>query len=168
MDLQLNEIQNLVMRSARDFADRTLRPVAAKMDEEGELDLGLLRELAELGLMGVNIPASLGGAEAGVVSYAVAMMEIARGCASTAVTMAVTNMVGEVIAKFGTEEQRQRHVTRLVSGEYAAGAFALSVWCAGPSQRMLHPKMRPRLTQPGSTWLAVRLARCIWCASSIR
>jgi alkylation response protein AidB-like acyl-CoA dehydrogenase len=54
------------------------------------------------------------------------MMEVARGCASTAVTMAVTNMVGEVIARFGTEAQRERHILKLTSGEYAAGAFALS------------------------------------------
>jgi alkylation response protein AidB-like acyl-CoA dehydrogenase len=74
----------------------------------------------------VNIPASLGGAEAGVVSYALAMMEIARACASTAVTMAVTNMVAEVIARFGNDAQRERHVPKLTSGEYAAGAFALS------------------------------------------
>ena len=76
--------------------------------------------------MGVNIPGELGGAEAGVVSYSLAMMEVARGCASTAVTMAVTNMVAEVIARFGTPAQRDRYVPRITSGEYVAGAFALS------------------------------------------
>ena len=54
------------------------------------------------------------------------MMEVARGCASTAVTMAVTNMVAEVITKFGTDAQKRAYVPRLTSGEYAAGAFALS------------------------------------------
>ncbi len=67
-----------------------------------------------------------GGAAAGAVAYALAMQEVARACASTAVTMAVTNMVGEVIARFGTEEQRAAHCPKLASGEYAAGAFALS------------------------------------------
>jgi alkylation response protein AidB-like acyl-CoA dehydrogenase len=74
----------------------------------------------------VNVPEELGGAGAGVVAYALAMMEVARGCASTAVTMAVTNMVGEVIATFGTPAQRERHCPKLASGEYAAGSFALS------------------------------------------
>jgi alkylation response protein AidB-like acyl-CoA dehydrogenase len=126
VDLDLTETQQLVVRSARDYVERSIRPVAAELDREGRFPSEILKELAELGLMGVNLPASLGGAEAGVVAYALAMMEVARGCASTAVTMAVTNMVGEVIARFGTEAQRARYVPRLTSGEYQAGAFALS------------------------------------------
>jgi alkylation response protein AidB-like acyl-CoA dehydrogenase len=72
--------------------------------------------------MGVNVPSELGGAEAGAVAYALAMMEVARACASTAVTMSVTNMVAEVIATFGTDEQKSLYVPRITSGEYAAGA----------------------------------------------
>src|SRR6185295_2201129 len=79
----------------------------------------------------VNVPAAFGGAEAGPVAYALSMMEVARGCASTAVTMAVTNMVGEILCRFGTDEQRSEHVPRLTSGEYAAGSFALSEPGAG-------------------------------------
>src|SRR3954471_4025510 len=126
MDFEPNETQALVQRTARDYAERVIKPVAAELDREGRFPFEILKGLAELGLMGVNIPAALGGAEAGVVSYSLAMMEIARACASTAVTMAVTNMVAEVIARFGSEAQRERHVPRLTSGEYAAGAFALS------------------------------------------
>jgi alkylation response protein AidB-like acyl-CoA dehydrogenase len=131
MDLELTETQQLVARTARDFADRVIRPVAAELDREGRFPAEILAGLADLGLMGVNIPAALGGAEAGVVAYSLAMSEIARACASTAVTMAVTNMVAEVIARFGTPDQRERHVPRITSGEYAAGAFALSEPGAG-------------------------------------
>jgi alkylation response protein AidB-like acyl-CoA dehydrogenase len=126
MDLALTETQALVVKTARDYAERVVRPVAAALDREERYPAELVQGLADLGLMGVNVPAALGGAEAGVVSYSLAMTEIARACASTAVTMAVTNMVAEVIARFGTEAQRERHVPRLTSGEYAAGAFALS------------------------------------------
>ena len=126
MDLDLTETQALVVKTARDYAERVIRPVAAELDRESASRAEILKGLAELGLMGVNVPAALGGAEAGVVAYALAMMEIARACASTAVTMAVTNMVGEVIARFGTDAQRERYVPRLTSGEYVAGAFALS------------------------------------------
>jgi alkylation response protein AidB-like acyl-CoA dehydrogenase len=126
MDLDLTETQALVVRTARDYAERAIRPVAAELDREERFPAAIVKGLADLGLMGVNIPATLGGAEAGVVAYALAMMEIARACASTAVTMAVTNMVGEVIGRFGTEEQRSRYVPKLTSGEYVAGAFALS------------------------------------------
>ena len=126
MDLELTETQQLVAKTARDYAERVIRPVAAELDREERFPTDILKGLAELGLMGVNVPAELGGAEAGVVAYSLAMTEIARACASTAVTMAVTNMVAEVIARFGTDAQRSRHVPKLTSGEYVAGAFALS------------------------------------------
>jgi alkylation response protein AidB-like acyl-CoA dehydrogenase len=126
MDLALTETQQLIVKTARDYAERVVRPVAAALDREERFPSEILAGLAELGLMGVNVPAALGGAEAGVVAYSLAMSEVARACASTAVTMAVTNMVAEVIARFGTDAQRERHVPRLTSGEYAAGAFALS------------------------------------------
>ncbi len=126
MDFDLNETQQLLVRTAREFVERHVRPVAAELDREARFPRDLVKGLAEIGLMGVNIPEALGGAEMGAVAYSLAMTEVARGCASTAVTMAVTNMVGEVIAYFGTPEQRERYVPRLTSGEYVAGAFALS------------------------------------------
>jgi alkylation response protein AidB-like acyl-CoA dehydrogenase len=126
VNLDLTETQELIVRTARDYADRVIRPAAAELDRQERFPLEILKGLAELGLMGVNVPSELGGAEAGVVAYALAMMEVSRGCASTAVTMAVNNMVAEVITAFGTEAQRTRHVPRLTSGEYVAGAFALS------------------------------------------
>lgn len=126
MDLELTETQQMIARTARDFAERAVKPIAAEIDRTERFPIENIRGLAELGLMGVNVPAEFGGAEAGVVSYALAMMEIARACASTAVTMAVTNMVAEVIARFGSKAQREHHVPRLTSGEHVAGAFALS------------------------------------------
>ncbi|MDI3290106.1 acyl-CoA dehydrogenase family protein [Polyangium sp. 15x6] len=126
MDLEPNETEALVQRTARDYAERVIRPVAADLDRDKDIPREILRGLADLGLMGVNVPAALGGAEAGVVAYSLAMMEIARACASTAVTMSVTNMVAEVIARFGTEAQREKHVPKICAGEYAAGSFALS------------------------------------------
>ena len=126
MDLELSDTQQLIVTTARSFADRVIRPVAAELDREERFPTEILQGLADLGLLGVNVPAALGGAEAGVVAYSLAMTEIARACASTAVTMAVTNMVAEVIARFGSEAQRLHHVPRLTSGEHVAGAFALS------------------------------------------
>jgi acyl-CoA dehydrogenase len=126
MDFALNETQRLVQQTARTFAQERVSPGARDRDREERFPAELLRELAGLGLMGVNVPTRYGGAEAGAVSYALAMMEMASACASTAVAMAVTNMCAELICAFGTEEQRRRHVTRLVSGDAVAGAFALS------------------------------------------
>jgi alkylation response protein AidB-like acyl-CoA dehydrogenase len=126
MRLELSETQALVQKTARDYATRILLPRAAANDREETIPRELLQGLADLGLMAVNVPASLGGAGAGAVAYALAMQEISAGCASVAVTMAVTNMVGEVVARFGTEEQRARVCSKLASGEWAAGSFALS------------------------------------------
>ena len=131
MKLSQNDTQTLVQKTARDFATRVLLPQAAAIDRNELIPPEVLRGLAELGLMAVNVAPALGGSGAGAVSYALAMQEVARGCASTAVTMAVTNMVGEVIAAFGTDEQRERCCTRLASGEWAAGSFALSEPGAG-------------------------------------
>jgi alkylation response protein AidB-like acyl-CoA dehydrogenase len=131
MDFQLSETEQLIQRTARDYAEKKLIPAAAEIDEKSRFPLAEVRGLAELGLLGVNVPASLGGAEAGPVAYAIAMMEIARGCASTAVTMAVTNMVAEIINRFGSDAQRNAYIPKLTSGEFAAGSFALSEPGAG-------------------------------------
>ena len=131
MDFALSDTEHLIQKTARDYAERRLVPVAAEIDENERFPASELRGLAELGLMGVNVPASLGGAEAGAVAYALSMIEVARGCASTAVTMAVTNMVAEIICRFGTSEQQTKYVPKLTSGEYAAGSFALSEPGAG-------------------------------------
>ncbi len=126
MDFELTETQLLVQKTARTFAQERVLPGARERDRQELFPKELLGEMAGLGLMGVNVPGTYGGAEAGAVSYALAMMEMASACASTAVAMAVTNMCAELICAFGTEEQRRRHVVRLVSGDAVAGAFALS------------------------------------------
>jgi hypothetical protein len=123
---ELTEEQQLVQQTAREFSLRELRPKAKERDRTSAFPLEELRRLAGLGLMGVNVPAEYGGSEAGVVAYSLAITELARGCPSTTVAVAVSNMVAEVICRFGTEEQRHRHVSRITSGEYVAAAFALS------------------------------------------
>ncbi|MEZ4226587.1 MAG: acyl-CoA dehydrogenase [Polyangiaceae bacterium] len=131
MDFELTESQELIQRTAREFAEKKLAPVASDLERHERFPKELIGQLAELGLLGVNIDSRFGGAEAGVIAYSLAMTEIARACASTAVTMAVTNMVAEVIQHFGNDEQRQQHLPRITSGEYVTGAFALSEPAAG-------------------------------------
>jgi alkylation response protein AidB-like acyl-CoA dehydrogenase len=149
MDLTLSETQKLVQDTARDFATRVILPQARDIDEKERFPRDILRGLAELGLMAVNVPEALGGAAAGAVAYALAMQEVARACASTAVTMAVTNMVGEVIAHFGTDEQKRAYNPKLASGEYTAGAFALSEPEAGSDPG----GMRTVARRDGDSWI---------------
>src|ERR1700733_5105642 len=124
MHLELSETQRLVQQTARDYATRVIAPQAADIDRHERFPREVLKGLGELGLLAVNVPEEYGGAGAGAVAYALAMQEVARACASTAVTMAVTNMVGEVIARFGTDAQRGECCPRLASGEWLPGAVA--------------------------------------------
>jgi alkylation response protein AidB-like acyl-CoA dehydrogenase len=149
MDLELNETQRLIRDTARQYAQEKIAPGAAKRDREELFPKDLLVEMAGLGLMGVNLPASVGGAEAGVVAYSLAIMEVSKACASTAVTMAVTNMCGELIYRFGTEAQRQKFNPRLTSGEAIAGSFALSEPHAGSDPGAL----RTTAVRKGDEWV---------------
>jgi len=126
VNIELTEEQQLIQRTARDYAERVLIPRAGARDDNDTFPEQELRELAGLGLMGVAVPEQYGGAEAGTVAFSLAMMELARGDASVSVAVSVTNMVAELICQFGTEEQKREHVTKLLNGEHLCGAFALS------------------------------------------
>jgi len=133
MDFSLTEEQKMIQKMAKDFAQKELVPVAARLDETSDYSILTtnLRKMAELGLMGMNIPEEYGGSQVGSIAYSLAMTEIGKACASTAVTMSVTNMVNEVILEFGTEEQKRGYIPRLCSGEYVAGCFGLTESSAG-------------------------------------
>ncbi|MBF0529765.1 MAG: acyl-CoA dehydrogenase family protein [Deltaproteobacteria bacterium] len=133
MQFELTDEQKMIRDMAADFAGRELAPVAARLDETKDRPILVanLKKMAELGLMSMNIPEEYGGADVGAVAYSLAVTEIARACASTAVTMSVTNMVAEVILEFGAEEQKRKYIPKLASGEYSAGAFGLTEAQAG-------------------------------------
>lgn len=133
MNLDLTEEQKLIQQTAREFAAAELAPVAAQLDQGGDQQpfFANLQKLAELGFMGLNVSEEYGGSEVGAVAFSVALTEIARACASTAVTVSVNNMVCEVIQSVGSEEQRQAYIPRICSGEYPAAAFALTEVGAG-------------------------------------
>src|SRR5215475_7628979 len=103
MNFELTEEQALIQRTARDFATRVLLPRATERDEKEIFPVEELRTLADLGLLGVNVPAAYGGAEAGAVAYALAMMEIALADTSVAVAMSVTNMASVFNCAASTE-----------------------------------------------------------------
>lgn len=149
MDFELDETAAMVQASARDYATKEILPRAPTIDREGRIPPSILKGLAGLGMMTLAIPEELGGADVGTVAYSAALSEIARACASTAVTMSVTNMVAEVIARFGTDEQKRRYVPRIASGELAAGSFALSEPEAGSDPGA----MRTTARQEGGEWV---------------
>ena len=151
MNFDLTEEQAQIQTMARDFARRELAPVAARLDREGDRPLFLanLRKLADLGLMGINVRAELGGAEAGPVAFSLAVTELAKGCASTAVTLSVNNMVAEVIQAVGSDAQRERYIPLICSGEYPAGGFGLTEPGSGSDAASL----RTTAVLDGDTWV---------------
>ena len=146
---QPNEAQALVRDTARNYAQRVLAPLAGQLDREGRFPREQLRELAELGLMGVNVPEEFGGSAAGAVAYALAMMEIAQACASTAVTMSVNNMVAETLVRYGSQEQKQRYVPEITSGRFAAASYGLSEPHCGSDASALRTTAR----RDGDSWV---------------
>ncbi|MDC2888214.1 acyl-CoA dehydrogenase family protein [Psychrosphaera algicola] len=133
MNTSLTEEQQLIQDTARQFAEQELAPVAAKHDiaPDQTLFLSNLKQLAELGFMGLNTNADYGGTEAGTVAFSLAITELAKSCAATAVTTSVTNMVAEVIQAVGNEQQKQHYLPKICSGEYPAAGFCLTESGAG-------------------------------------
>lgn len=133
MDFKLNDEQTMIQETARSFAQKELEPLAEKLDKtkDNSIIIDNVKKLAQLGFMGLCVPECYGGAQAGAVAYSLALTEIGKVCASTAVTMSVNNMVAELLVEFGAEEQKQKYVPKLVSGEYVAGSFCLTESSAG-------------------------------------
>ncbi len=132
MNFELTEEQNLIRDMVRTFAETELAPSANERDEQELFDRGLMfARLADLGLTGIVFPEEYGGAGADYISYAIAVEELSRVCASTGVTLSAHLSLGaNPINLFGTDEQKKKFLTPLASGE-AMGAFGLTEPSAG-------------------------------------
>lgn len=151
MDMTLNDDQQMIQQLAKKFAQTELLPVADKLTGESgrAIFLANLKQLAELGFMGLNIDSQYGGAEAGTVVFSLAITEIAKACASTAVTMSVNNMVAEVMQAVASAEQKEKYLPKLCSGEYPAGCFCLTETTAGSDPS----NMKTSAILDGEEWL---------------
>ncbi|MDP8223607.1 MAG: acyl-CoA dehydrogenase family protein [Candidatus Lernaella stagnicola] len=140
MHFEINDDQRMLVDMVRDFADNELKAQAAEIDQTERFPLESIRKMSELGLMGINVPEEYGGSPMGAVALSLAITEVAKACASTAVTMSVTNMVAEAINAFGTEEQKRTFIPKVVSGEFPMGSFSLSEPGAGSDAAALRTK----------------------------
>ncbi|MHB8766616.1 MAG: acyl-CoA dehydrogenase family protein [Deferrisomatales bacterium] len=131
MDFELTEEQRMIQDMVRRFAENEIAPIADEIDRTERFPKETLRKMAELGLMSMLVPAEAGGTGMGAVAYSLALTEIGAACASHAVTTSVTNMVCEGIYRFGSPAQREKYIPKIASGEYLAGAFALTEPGAG-------------------------------------
>ncbi len=125
-NLMLTEEEQLLQRTVRDFADKELAPRAPKYDEEEKFPWENVKGLAVLGLFGLGIDPKYGGSGGTVRQVVIVVEEIARGCAATSsIYGAHLSLATQMIHTLGTEEQKQRFVPAMASGE-KLGAFALT------------------------------------------
>ena len=126
MNFELSEEHLSVKEAARDFAQNVLKPGVIERDEKQEFPTEQIKELGELGFMGMMVSPEYGGSGMDTLSYVLAMEEISKVDASTSVCMSVNNsLVCWGIEKYGTEEQKQKYLIPLASGQ-KIGAFCLS------------------------------------------
>ncbi len=130
MDFDLNEEQADMRATVRRFSAQEIVPHAEAWDETDHFPREVFTKMAGLGLLGMTTPEEYGGLMLDRLSIALLYEELAHGDMSTAVSLSVHNMVTGSLARFGTEEQRQRWVPRLAAGELL-GAFSLSESAAG-------------------------------------
>ena len=127
----LTEDQRAVRDMAREFAQNELAPHAAKWDKESALPDAVVTQMGELGLLGMVVPEEWGGSYTDYVAYALAVEEIAAGCASCSTLMSVHSSVGcAPILKYGSDEQKQTWLRDLATGK-KIGAFCLTEPQAG-------------------------------------
>ncbi len=131
MDFILTEEQQLMQSMFREFAQTTLKPMAAELDETEHFPAELIPQMGEIGLFGIPISDEYGGAGLGNLEYAMAVEELSKVCASTGVTVSAhTSLCCWPIAEYGTEEQKRKYLPRLATGE-SLGAFGLTEPNAG-------------------------------------
>ena len=130
-NLSLTPEHEMIRQTARDFAQREIVPVAPHHDETGEFPTKTIHMMGGLGLMGIEVPEAYGGAGLDTLSYVLAMEEISKADAAHGTVMSVNNsLFCHGILRFGTEEQKQRFVTPVASGQ-AIGAYSLTESMSG-------------------------------------
>ena len=140
MDFHFTEDQLSIQSVARDFAQRRIAPVAAEFDRTGEFPLDNIREMGQLGLMGIEVPVAYGGAGMDPISYVLAMIEIAAADAAHSTIMSVNNsLFCNGILQYGTEAQKQKYVRAIACGE-AIGAYALTEPQSGSDASNMHTR----------------------------
>ena len=131
MNFQLTKKQQRIQQMVRAFAEAEVKPLAAEIDETHRFPTETVEKMKRYGLLGMNVPTEYGGAGADVLSYAIAVEELSKACATTGVILSAHNsLFCDPLLKFGTEEQKQKYLVPAAKGE-VLGAFGLTEPNAG-------------------------------------
>ena len=149
MEFELNEDLQMLRKTVREFAEAEIRPHVMEWDEAQEFPRDAMKQLGELGLLGILVPEEHGGAGLGYMEYAIAVEELSRVCGSVGISVAAHNGLGtNHIYRFGDEGQRKRWVPKLASGEWIAG-WSLTEPTAGSDAG----GTRTTAKQDGNDWI---------------
>ncbi len=131
MDFSYTKQEELFLQMIREFAEKEVKPLAAEVDEEERFPMETVQKMAKIGLMGIPVPKQYGGAGGTNLMYGMAVEELSRVCATTGVILSAhTSLCVAPIMENGTEEQKQKYLPKLASGEWI-GAFGLTEPNAG-------------------------------------
>jgi len=150
MQFDLSEEQTMIQSAARDFAQSRIAPIAAKFDASGEFPSDTIRQMGELGLMGVETPEEYGGSGLDAICYVLALMEVSAADAAHGTIMSVNNsLYSHGILKLGREDQKQKFLRPVASGE-AIGAYALTEPQSGSDSANM--RTRAQRSKDGSSY----------------
>lgn len=131
MDFSLTKTETLFLKMIRDFAENEVKPLAAEVDEQERFPVETVAKMAPLGIMGISIPVEYGGAGGSNILYSMAVEELSAACGTTGVIVSAhTSLCAAPILEHGTEEQKQKYLPKLASGQWL-GAFGLTEPNAG-------------------------------------
>lgn len=122
MDFELNEIQKTIRQTFRDFSEKKVKPVAAKIDEEKKFPMDLFKQAGELGFFGMRYPESAGGNGLDIVSYSLAVVELAKGSLSLAAACTMQSLMGTYfLYRFGDKEIKEKYFSEALRGNKIGG-----------------------------------------------
>jgi isovaleryl-CoA dehydrogenase len=131
LNFELGESIDLLRDSVREFAEREIAPIAARLDQENQFPSHLWRKLGDLGLLGITVEEEFGGVDLGYLAHVIAMEEISRASAAVGLSYgAHSNLCVNQLRKNGTQAQKHKYLPHLVSGRHV-GALAMSEVEAG-------------------------------------
>lgn len=126
LTLAMTDEHEALLQAVRSFAQKEISPIAAEFDESGEFPLDTIRKMGAMGLMGIEVPEEYGGSDMDTLAYVLTMIEVAKADASHSTILSVNNsLYCFALIQFGTEEQKQKYVTPVASGE-KIGAYSLT------------------------------------------
>ncbi len=142
MDFALNEREKMVQNSAREFAERTVLPLAAEIDRTAEFPRDLAAEMGRMGYYGLPFPPEYGGCGAGYIAYVLVIEQLCRASMTAGAFVAVSILSEESIFRYGSERQRKDHLIPLTTGGIH-GCFCFTEPATGSDPRAIATRARP-------------------------